>query len=227
MRATAAVHRSRGFTLVELLIALALLAVLATLSWRGIDGMARTIDYTRSYGNAVQTLQVGLAQWTTDLDAVEAPVPTLTMEWNGKALRMTRRDAGGQGWYVVAWTLRDSAQGPRWLRWQSQPVALTSELQLAWAQAALWSQGQDAALQERETAVAPIESWQIYFFRGNSWSNPQSSAGATNNTNSGEANSGYATPDGVRLILNLPADHPLAGRVTRDWVRPTLGGSQS
>ena len=32
-------------------------------------------------------------------------------------------------------------------------------------------------------------------------------------------------PDGVRLVLVIPPDHPLAGRLTRDWARPTLGGS--
>jgi len=32
-------HRVRGFTLVELLVALALMALMAALSWRGLDAM--------------------------------------------------------------------------------------------------------------------------------------------------------------------------------------------
>jgi hypothetical protein len=29
-------------------------------------------------------------------------------------------------------------------------------------------------------------------------------------------------PDGIRLILQLPAGRALPGRLQRDWVRPTI-----
>lgn len=59
----------RGFTLVELLVALAAMAVLALMSWRGIDGMLRAQEQVRRHGDGVLVLQTALAQWRTDLDA--------------------------------------------------------------------------------------------------------------------------------------------------------------
>ena len=42
------------------------------------------------------------------------------------------------------------------------------------------------------------------------------------------AAAGAATlPDGVRLVLDMPAGHALTGRITHDWVRPTVGGGKS
>ena len=38
---------ARGFTLVELLVAIAVMALLAIASWRGLDGMARSQQLTR------------------------------------------------------------------------------------------------------------------------------------------------------------------------------------
>ena len=35
-------RRARGFTLVEVLVALAIMALLATMAWQGVDAMART-----------------------------------------------------------------------------------------------------------------------------------------------------------------------------------------
>ena len=34
-------------------------------------------------------------------------------------------------------------------------------------------------------------------------------------------------PAGVRLVLTLPAGEALSGVITRDWIRPTLGGGKS
>jgi general secretion pathway protein J len=34
-------------------------------------------------------------------------------------------------------------------------------------------------------------------------------------------------PDGVRLVLQLPAGRAISGQLTRDWVRPTVGGGKS
>jgi general secretion pathway protein J len=39
---------------------------------------------------------------------------------------------------------------------------------------------------------------------------------------SGAVDAGSNLPDGVRLVLQLPPGATLAGRLQRDWVRPTL-----
>ena len=36
-----------------------------------------------------------------------------------------------------------------------------------------------------------------------------------------------AVPDGIRVVLTLPAGQPLTGVLTKDWIRPTLGGGKS
>ena len=59
-------HRPRGFTLVELLVALAVMALLAIVSWRGLDGMVRAQQITRERADAVLELQTVLAQWGAD-----------------------------------------------------------------------------------------------------------------------------------------------------------------
>src|SRR5207244_792790 len=56
-------RRLHGFTLVELLVALFVLALLASLSWRGLDSMIRTREQTEARADEILTLQTGLAQW--------------------------------------------------------------------------------------------------------------------------------------------------------------------
>ena len=86
---------SRGFTLVELLVALFAMALLAVMSWRGLDGMSRAQAQTEARSDEVLTLQVGLAQWAADLDALLELPQTTALDWNGRVLRMTRRGTGG------------------------------------------------------------------------------------------------------------------------------------
>ena len=69
-RARHRVKPTQGFTLVELLVALALMALMAGLSWRGLDGMTRAQTQMRQNSDDVLTLQAGLAQWSADLDAL-------------------------------------------------------------------------------------------------------------------------------------------------------------
>ena len=42
--------RIRGFTLIELLVAIAAMALLALMSWRGLDGMTRAQSMNRDRG---------------------------------------------------------------------------------------------------------------------------------------------------------------------------------
>jgi len=214
-------RRRRGFTLVEMLVALFVLALLAVLSWRGLDGMMRARSQTEARADEVLALQTGLAQWAADLEAITAFPPSTPLDWNGRVLRLTRRSSldPADGARVVAWTRR---QG-QWLRRESAPVLTRGDLDAAWQEADLWSQNPSDAMRRQEVVIAPLEDWQIFYFRDNAWSNPQSASTGTGTTGQ-QATTGSANtlPDGVRLVLQLPAGRAITGRLQRDWVRPTL-----
>lgn len=230
---------SRGFTLVELLVSLFALALLAGLSWRGLDGMVRTRQQTEARADEVLTLQTGLAQWSADLEAIAEYPPNAALEWNGRVLRMTRRSSlsPADGVKVVGWTRRDG----RWLRWESPPVTSRGDLDAAWLQADLWSQNPSDAMRSQEVAITPLEGWQIFFYRGDAWTNPQSSDASAQTPAAGQGEGVRASPfgrgnaatrasnlpDGVRVILQLPTNRAIGGRLQRDWVRPTVGGGKS
>lgn len=214
-------RRARGFTLVELLVSLFALALLAALSWRGLDGMIRARQVTEAYADQVLTLQTGLAQWQADLDAITTFAPEPPLQWNGRVLRLTRTGSlsPADGVRVVGWTLREG----QWRRWQSQPVYTRGDLEAAWQQADLWAQNPSDALRSQEVAIAPLLDWTIFFFRDNAWTNPQSASNTTTTQASGAATTTTSPiPDGVRLVLQLPPGRAISGQVQRDWMRPTL-----
>ena len=232
-------HASRGFTLVELLVALFAMALLAVMSWRGLDGMTRAQAQTEARADEVLTLQVGLAQWAADLDAIIQLPQIAALDWNGRVLRMTRPGTASpsDGVVVVAWGRRVVNGSGTWLRWQSAPATTREQLQQAWQQADIWSQNPGDEEMRGEVAVTPLEEWQIFYSRGGAWTNPMSSdATAVKPVTSEFVIGGSATaaatpvsnlPDGVRLILTLPPGQAISGKLTRDWVRPTLGGGKS
>jgi general secretion pathway protein J len=220
----------RGFTLIELLVAIGVMALMAGLSWRGLDGMARTQTQLTQRANQVMTLQAGLSQWTADLDALVQLPNTAALDWDGRALRITRRStaASGEGILVVAWARRAIDGTGQWLRWQSLPVTSRGALQSAWATAAQWAQNPGEAEKRFEVPVAALDDWKVFYFRSDAWTNPLSSDGtAPPPADSKPAAPDVAVPDGVRLVLTLPASDAIGGTLTRDWVRVTLGGNKS
>ncbi|APW36812.1 general secretion pathway protein J [Rhodoferax koreense] len=217
-----------GFTLVELLVALVVMAMLAVLSWQGLDGMTRAQERTRQRADEILSLQAGLGQWKADLDALVHLPSFNAIEWDGRGLSMVRLSSDPQaaGPLVVAWTRRNVDGTDQWLRWQSPPVRNRTELSQAWAQAALWAQNPGEEQRRREVAVTPLADWTLYYYRDGAWTNPQSSAASSVDPATGQAVDS-AIPDGVRLVLTLPAGQALAGVLTQDWVRPTVGGGKS
>ncbi len=231
---------SRGFTLIELLVAIGVLALMAGMSWRGLDAMLRTQDQTRQHADALLTLQAGLGQWNADLDALLELPQSPALDWDGRGLRLTRRNTqpAGEGVLVVAWSRRIVNGAGQWLRWQSPPVRTRGELAAAWAQAAQWAQNPGDEERRYEVAVTPLTEWQVYFYRNDAWTNPLSSdtaatssttstSGTTTGTPTGTSSGSQAPPDGIRLVLTLPPGGAVGGRLTRDWLRPTLGGGRS
>ena len=224
---------SRGFTLIEVLVALSIMAVIPLLTRRGIDRKARAQESTRAYTDDVLALQAGLAQWRTDLDAMMSwpaaptvqgtPQPTETasqrsLAWDGNTLRITRTSAGdaAAGLRVVAWTRRPASG--QWLRWQSAPVQSQNAWAAAWEAAARWGQSGGTA-EAGAVRIAAALDWQLHYFRNNAWTNPLSS-GAASGTET------HTLPDGMRLFITLAPGQALAGSLIVDWVRPDFGGAQ-
>ena len=228
--AAACQARVRGFTLIELLVALAAMALMAGLSWRGLDGMVRAQSQIQQRADAVLTLQAGLTQWAADLDALMQLPQTPTLDWDGRGLRIIRRNTvqPGGGALVVAWARRNVDGTDQWLRWQSPPNFSRGQLDAAWARAAQWAQNPGDAEKRDEVRITPLQQWQIFYFRGNAWTNPLSSDNAAAAQNPDKpAAADLTLPDGVRLVLTLPAGEAINGVITRDWVRPILGGAKS
>ncbi len=222
--------RVRGFTLIELLVALAAMALMAGLSWRGLDGMVRAQAQLQQRADAVLTLQSGLTQWAADLDALLQLPQMTTLDWDGRGLRIVRRSAAapGSGLRVVAWARRSVDGTGQWLRWQSPPVSTRGELLAAWAQAGQWAQNPGDAEKRFEVRITALEQWQVFYYRGNAWTNPLSSESATQAQGTEKpAPVDVALPDGVRLVLTLPPGQAINGMLTRDWVRPIVGGNKS
>ncbi|MDF1483723.1 prepilin-type N-terminal cleavage/methylation domain-containing protein [Ramlibacter sp. H39-3-26] len=221
MRATAP-RTQHGFTLVELLVALGVMALIAMLGWRALDGMARTQEVVQRHTDAALALQAGLGQWGADLDAMASVPHTVPIDWDGRALRITRRSSAvpDTGLVVAAWTRRGVGGSGEWLRWQSPPLTTRGAWQQAWQQAAAWAQNPGDAERGAEVPVLPLDDWQVFYFRGNAWTNPQSSAGTDAGADASAAPNASATaPEGVRLVLVLPPGQAATGRIVRDWAQ--------
>lgn len=215
----------RGFTLIELLLAISLMALMTVLAWRGLDGMTRAQTQLRQHSDEVLALQAGLAQWAADLDALAQQPGSPNLDWDGRALRMLRRGSGtpGEGLHVVAWSRRIVDGRGQWLRWQSPALTTRSQMHLAWQQAAQWGQNPSEAQRQLEVRIVQLDQWQIFYYRGQSWSNPLSSAG----TEGGNAAPVVTpVPDAVRLVLTLSPGQAISGTLTRDWLRPNMAGVQ-
>jgi general secretion pathway protein J len=228
---------ARGFTLIELLVAIGLLSLMAVMTWRGLDGISRAQGQLQQRSDEVQTLQATLGQWTADLDALAEQPNWKSLDWDGRSMRLLRYDssASADGLRVVAWVRRGVGGAANWVRWQSGVMTTRPQLELAWLKAQRWAQTpnpEDAAL---EVSTIALEDWQIFYYRGNAWTNPLSSAGnsavAPPAPQAAAASDATAAakleplPDGVRLVLTLPDGQAIGGTLTRDWIRPVLGGA--
>ncbi len=201
----------RGFTLVEVLVALSIMAVVATLTWRGIDGMSRAREATELAMDRNMRLGTVLMQWERDLQSIQQGTGVPALAFDGATLRLTRESPGGI--QLVAWSLRN---GALW-RWTSPPITRETDLQETWLRSQQLQGDETGSLRLLDATA----SLQVYFYRGNGWSNAQSAADKVLSPElpaSGSAPSGVvgqqqqdALPTGVRLQLGLPA-----GVLTRD-----------
>lgn len=211
----------RGFTLVELLVALFIMAVMAGLAWRGVDSMARTRTIGQERMEQTLRLDTVMTQWEQDFAALhDVGSSDLTFSFDGAAVRLTRRAQEG-GVQLVVWHLRNGEL----LRWQGRPVTRLGDLQEQWMRSQQFLGNEPGQLR----ALRGVESMQLYCYRNNAWSNCQSSgdvrqaapppAPTSSAPTAPAANPQQQLPTGVRLALGFTGE-PLTGTLTRDVMLP-------
>ena len=189
--------RARGFTLVEVLVALLILAVLSTMAWQGIDGMARARTASQERLDQTVRLSTVLGQWEQDLSALYDTAVVPALRFDGNTVRMVRTAEGGV--QIVAWSLR----GQKLRRWSSAATTRAAVLQDSWmgSQQLLGNEAGQLVL------LDGVSELRIEFYRGNAWTNAQSEA-----DREGEGSkSRELLPSAVRLVLSTGQ-----GTLTRD-----------
>ena len=218
-----------GFTLIEVLVALLIMAIIAALGWQGVAGMARAREISQTASDRSLRLASIVAQFEADVQAVYDSTLVPSLAFDGAALRLARRTPGGV--QVVMWSLHEGA----WLRWASPATTRGVELQEFWFKSAQVLANDPAQL----PLLTGASTWQIYFFRGGAWSNAQSSADlaapaapvaavpppppASGGASAPEPPKPVAAPrsllpSGVRMVITLPE-----GTLTRDVALLTGG----
>jgi len=203
---------ARGFTLVEVLIAMSIMAIVAVMSWQGVDGIVRARDVTQTKVDQVLRASTVIAQWEQDLGAIqntEAETNVPALRFDGARAAMTRRT--DRGLQVVVWSRREGA----WFRWAGPATTTVQGLIDSWNSSQQLMGNETGTLK----TLAGLTDWQVYYVApgAQTWSNAQSS------TSSGQAAPGGGTtnpvtqlPIAVRIVLTFDGSSGLAGTVTRD-----------
>jgi len=215
-------RRPLGFTLVEVLVAVVVMAIMSLIAWQGVDAIARTRESNQLRLEQVLRLETVIAQWEQDLTAVQETTAVPALRCDGRAVRMTRRAEGGM--QVVSWALLPNDRGGTWQRWAGPVTTTTRGLQESWFRSQQLQGSEDGQLR----ALDGLESWQVYFFRGNAWSNCQSSddvgpatpVSPVTPVSASSPASGVAQrtllPSGVRVVIAFAPGSGLNGSLVRD-----------
>jgi len=187
-----------GFTLIEVMVALLIMAILAALAFRGIDALVRSKDAALGATDRTLKLNTGMSQFDYDIaQMVDSKVLPQSMMWDGATLRFARRTPDGI--QLVEWTLQDR----RWQRWASASFTHMSDLTDAWMRTQQW----DAVSANAVTVLKDVDGFDFILCNPNglqvvgcSWNNANSGRGAP------PAASGAAAAQsrGVRITLKLP-----------------------
>jgi len=211
--------RARGFTLVEVLVALFILAILTGMAFRGVDAIVRAKDRALAATDHTLKLNTGMSQFEYDASQIVNTQIVDPIGFDGATLRLTRR--APDGLQLVLWTL----QGHRWQRWASAPLTRVSQLQEAWLRSQQW----DSIAGNAITVMDDVSTFQVYTYcTGDGWGNVQSScSGAQQSPTQPPTTSPPPTParnagagnfpTGIRIQIGLPE-----GNLVRERELPAL-----
>jgi general secretion pathway protein J len=205
--------RAAGFTLVEVLVALFIMAMLAAMAFRGIDALVHAKDSALAATDRTLKLNTGMSQFEYDVSQIiDSKIMATPIMFDGTTLRIARRAPDGV--QLVLWTLQDK----RWQRWASAPVVRMADLSDTWLRSQQW----DAISGNAVTVLQDVDDFQVYVCNpsstsdnGCSWNNVQSTQGTAAQAPGSPAPATVIPPTGIRITIKMPD-----GEITREKELP-------
>lgn len=77
---------------------------------------------------------------------------------------------------------------------------------------------------QNATKIIAIDSWNLLYFRGNTWSNALSSS--DEESLDSDLLESIVLPDAIRLQVSISPQQALSGAITKDWMKPIAGGTR-
>jgi len=183
-------HRT-GFTLVELLVAIAVLAIVAVLGWRGLDGILRSRQALTAQMEQTRGIQLAFAQLQSDLEklvggAVLGTRPRLLADASRLTfVRTVASETEASRLQVVSYRIRDGVLA----RQESAATRELTELDQLWQASVSDAVARPGIALQANVAAMTVRVWQ-----NGAWV-PASGDAVTG--------SGTGAPTGLEMALQL------------------------